>query len=142
VASVVRSKVLGAVVTDITREDRTIDIRLRAQEQYRNSARDLRNLNVAQAGATAIPLSAVAEVTETVGPAEIRRADGERIASISANLDGRDLGSASQEIQRALGAIASRPASRPGSAASARRWRPRSTACASRCCSRCSWSTW
>jgi HAE1 family hydrophobic/amphiphilic exporter-1 len=102
VASVVRSKVLGAVVTDITREDRTIDIRLRAQERFRDSARDLRNLNVAQAGATAIPLSAVADVEETIGPAEIRRADGERVALITANLDGRDLGGASADIQRAL----------------------------------------
>ncbi|MEE8218676.1 MAG: efflux RND transporter permease subunit [Vicinamibacteria bacterium] len=102
VASVVRSKVLGDVATDITREDRTIDIRVRAQEEYRNSARDLSNLNVAQAGTTAIPLSAVAEIIETLGPAEIRRADGERVALITANLDGRDLGSASNEIQAAL----------------------------------------
>ena len=102
VASVVRSKILGDVVTDITREDRTIDIRVRAQEEYRNSASDLGNLNVAQSGSTAIPLSAVAEVTETLGPAEIRRADGERVALITANLDGRDLGSVSNEIQAAL----------------------------------------
>jgi HAE1 family hydrophobic/amphiphilic exporter-1 len=102
VAAVVRSKVLGDIVTDITREDRTIDIRLRAEEEYRDSAEDLRNLNIAQAGSTAIPLSAVAEVTETIGPAEIRRADGERMALITANLDGIDLGSASAAIQGAL----------------------------------------
>jgi HAE1 family hydrophobic/amphiphilic exporter-1 len=102
VASVVRSKVLGAIVTDITREDRTIDIRLRAQERFRSSAADLRNLNVAQTGTVAIPLSAVAEVEETIGPAEIRRADGERVALVTANLDGRDLGGASLDIQRAL----------------------------------------
>jgi HAE1 family hydrophobic/amphiphilic exporter-1 len=103
VAGVVRSKVLGDIVTDITREDRTIDIRLRAQEQYRNSAQSLRNLTVAQSGSTAIPLSAVADVSEELGPAEIRRANGERMALITANLDGRDLGSASEEIQKALG---------------------------------------
>jgi HAE1 family hydrophobic/amphiphilic exporter-1 len=103
VAGVVRSKVLGDIVTDITREDRTIDIRLRAQEQYRNSAESLRNLTVAQSGSTAIPLSAVANVAEELGPAEIRRANGERMALITANLEGRDLGSASDEIQKALG---------------------------------------
>lgn len=102
VAAVVRSKVLGDIVTDITREDRTIDIRLRALEEYRDSADDLRNLNVAQSGATAIPLSSVAEVAETIGPAEIRRSDGERMALITANLDGIDLGSASAAIQAAL----------------------------------------
>jgi HAE1 family hydrophobic/amphiphilic exporter-1 len=57
---------------------------------------------VGQSGTTAIPLSAVAEVEETIGPAEIRRADGERVALITANLDGRDLGGASADIQNAL----------------------------------------
>jgi HAE1 family hydrophobic/amphiphilic exporter-1 len=102
VAGVVRSKVLGTVATDITREDRTIDIRLRADERFRDSANDLRNLNVLRAGDQEIPLSAVADVIETLGPAEIRRADGERVALITANLDGRDLGSVSADITAAL----------------------------------------
>ena len=102
VASLVRSKILGDVATEITREDRTIDIRLRAQEQFRDSAADLRNLNIAQTGTTPIPLSAVASVVETTGPAEIRRSDGERAALITANLVGRDLASASAAIQAEL----------------------------------------
>jgi HAE1 family hydrophobic/amphiphilic exporter-1 len=102
VAALVRAKVLGAIATDITREDRTIDIRLRADEKYRDSAVDLSNLSISQTGTTAIPLSAVAEVVEAEGPAEIRRADGERVALITANLVGRDLGSASEDIQQAL----------------------------------------
>ena len=106
VANLVRSKVLGDVATDLTREDRTIDIRLRADEQYRNSARDLDNLNIAQEGTITIPLSSVADVVELEGPAEIRRADGERTALITANLVGRDLGSASEDILRALDAMA------------------------------------
>jgi HAE1 family hydrophobic/amphiphilic exporter-1 len=102
VASLVRSKVLGDVATDITREDRTIDIRLRSQEQYRDSALDLRNLNIAQSGTTPILLSSVASVVETEGPAEIRRSDGERVAVITANLVGRDLASASAAIEAEL----------------------------------------
>jgi HAE1 family hydrophobic/amphiphilic exporter-1 len=103
VAEAVRTKVLGTVVTDVTREDRTIGIRLRTQESYRDSAADLRNLNVAQTGSVAVPLSSVADVAEAQGPAEIRRSDGERVAVVSANLEGRDLGSVSTDIQSALG---------------------------------------
>ena len=103
VASLVRSKVLGDVATDITREDRTIDIRLRVQEQFRDSARDLRNLNIAQTGTTPIPLSSVATVEETEGPAEIRRSEGERVAVITANLVERDLASASADIEAQIG---------------------------------------
>ncbi len=102
VASVVRSKVLGAVATDIQREDRSIDIRMRSQEEFRDSVADLRQLTVFQSGKTAIALSSVAEVVETEGPAEIRRSEGDRVAVITANLVGRDLGSVSEEIVAAL----------------------------------------
>ena len=106
VANLVRAKVLGDVATDLTREDRTIDVRLRVDERFRDSARDLRNLNIAQTGTTSIPLSSVADVVELEGPAEIRRADGERTALITANLVDRDLGSVSEDILTALDAMA------------------------------------
>ncbi len=102
VAPVVRSKVQGTIATDIQREDRKIDIRLRAEEEFRDSVADLERLAVFQSGKTSIPLSAVATVEEVEGPAEIRRSEGERVAVISANLAGRDLGSASEEIAGAL----------------------------------------
>jgi HAE1 family hydrophobic/amphiphilic exporter-1 len=105
VAGVVRSKVLGDVVTDIQREDRKIDIRLRADETYRDSVQDLLQLTVVQRDKTAIPLSAVAAVEEREGPAEIRRSDGDRVAVVTANLVGRDLGSVSEEIAAALEAM-------------------------------------
>ncbi len=98
VASVVRTKVAGTVATEIQREDRTIDIRLRSAESYRDSAADLASLTVVQRGKTALPLSAVADVVEVEGPAEIRRADGERVAVITANLEDRDLASAAAAI--------------------------------------------
>jgi HAE1 family hydrophobic/amphiphilic exporter-1 len=102
VASVTRSKVQGTVATDIQREDRTIDIRLRAEEQFRDSVKDLEQLTVFQAGKTAVPLSAVASVKEVEGPAEIRRSEGDRVAVITANLAGRDLGSVSEDISSAV----------------------------------------
>jgi HAE1 family hydrophobic/amphiphilic exporter-1 len=105
VASALRGMVQGDVATDITRTDRTIDIRVRAAERYRSSAEALANLTVTHVGQTAIPLSAVAEVEELEGPAEIRRADGTRVAVITANLAGRDLGSVTADIKSALGSI-------------------------------------
>ncbi len=100
--AVIRSKVQGDIATDITREDRNIEVRMRTGEDFRDSVRDLRNLNVRQGGAVPLPLSAVAEVIETTGPAEIRRADSSRVSLITANLVGRDLGSASEDIQAIL----------------------------------------
>ncbi len=101
---VIRSKVQGDIATDIVREDRNIEVRLRTDEGYRDSVRDLRNLNIRQSGATPLPLSAVAEIIETEGPAEIRRNDGVRVAQIEANIVGRDLGSVSNDIRAILDA--------------------------------------
>ena len=106
VADVLRATVQGEIATEITRSDRTIDIRVRADERFRDSARDLANLTVARIAGTTIPLSAVAQVVEIEGPAEIRRADASRVARITANLDDRDLGSVSVDIEEALEAMA------------------------------------
>ena len=108
--SLIRSKVLGEVATDIQREDRSIDIRLRADESFRDSVADLGNLNISDGAGAAIPLSSVAEVREVTGPAEIRRADGERVATITANTIDRDLGSIAVDIEAAMAGI-SLPAS-------------------------------
>jgi HAE1 family hydrophobic/amphiphilic exporter-1 len=105
IAATVRSKVQGTVATDIHRQDRQIDIRLRAEESFRDSVQDLMQLTVHQQGKIAIPLSAVAAVEEIEGPAEIRRAEGERVAVVTANLAGRDLGAVSEEIVSALESI-------------------------------------
>jgi len=102
VAPVVRAKVQGVIATDIQRQDRKIDIRVRAQEEYRDSAQDLLQLSVHQSGKTAIPLAAVATVEEVEGPAEIRRSEGQRVAVVTANLAGGDLGTVSEKIAAAL----------------------------------------
>ena len=93
------------LATEIQRQDRTIDIRVRAAEGYRDSAADLRNLVVVQREGTSLPLSAVATVEEAEGPAEIRRADGERTALLTANLAGRDLASVTAEIETLIGGL-------------------------------------
>jgi len=105
VATILRTMVQGEVATDITRSDRTVDIRVRAAERYRASASAIEGLTVTHVGTTAIPLSAVADVVELEGPAEIRRADGSRVARITANIEDRDLGSVSTDIRQALEAM-------------------------------------
>ncbi|MBZ0112785.1 MAG: efflux RND transporter permease subunit [Thermoanaerobaculia bacterium] len=102
IADTIRSKVLGTVATDIQRRERTIDIRVRAAEGFRNSISGLMDLSVGEAGGVSIPLSAVATAVLEEGPAEIRRAEGDRVAVITANLEGRDLASATSDIEGVL----------------------------------------
>ena len=105
IGNIIRNKVLGEVSTELNRQDRKVDIRVRVREEDRNNVEDLRRLVVNSTGSVPIPLSAVADVELDRGPSEIRRIDQERVALITANLKGRDLGSVSQDIQSIIDGI-------------------------------------
>lgn len=105
VASLIRTKVLGDVPSEFVRLDRKIDIRIRADEQYRKNLKNLEDLNIAPAGNKPIPLKSVADITIDRGPVEIRRVSQERTALITANLKDTDLASASAEITKAINSI-------------------------------------
>ena len=106
IGEILRNKLQGVVATELTRGDRRIDIRVRAEESERHSLEDLQRLIVSPpAHPVPTALDAVAEVEVVEGPAEIRRVDQERVAVISANLSGRDLGSVVQEIESSMAGI-------------------------------------
>ena len=103
---ILRNKLQGVVATELTRGDRRIDIRVRADESERHDLEDLQRLIVSPpAHPVPVALDAVAAVEVVEGPAEIRRVDQERVAVISANLSGRDLGSVVQEIESSMAAV-------------------------------------
>ncbi|RMD88252.1 MAG: efflux RND transporter permease subunit [Calditrichaeota bacterium] len=105
IGSIVRNKIQGEVSTELNRQDRKIDIRVRAREEDRQSVENLRKLAINPMGSVAIPLSAVADIRIERGPSEIRRIDQERVALVTANLKGRDLGSVTRDIQKIIDGI-------------------------------------
>ncbi len=94
--------VRGTVATRYSWRDRKIDVLVRADEQDRSSIADIRNLIVNPESPRPIPLDAVAEIVVTEGPAEIRRANQERVAVVSANLAFGSLGAAVAEAETLL----------------------------------------
>jgi HAE1 family hydrophobic/amphiphilic exporter-1 len=94
----VRNKVLGYVPTKFNKEDKKIEIRVRVQDEDRNTIEELKQLNISPSTAIPIPLSAIADIRLEEGPAEIRRIEQQRTAVISANVTGLDLGSAGREV--------------------------------------------
>ena len=100
IADEVVRKVRGDVATRYSFRDRKIDVLVRAQEQDRSSVGEIRNLIVNPQSDRPVPLSAVAQVIESVGPSEINRVDQTRVAIISANLRDIDLGTAVAEVDR------------------------------------------
>lgn len=105
IGTIIRNKVLGEVSTELNRQDRKVDIRVRARAEDRNDIEDLKRLVVNSTGSVPIQLSAVADVKMERGPSEIRRIDQERVALVTANFKGRDLGSVSEDIQTIINDI-------------------------------------
>jgi HAE1 family hydrophobic/amphiphilic exporter-1 len=102
VAGQVRDKVQGVVPTEIRQGAERIDLRVQLVEQNRDTLGDLRRINVNPQLRPIIPLEAVADFEEAVGPSEIRRVDQQRAVVISANLSGFDLGTVGTRIEDRL----------------------------------------
>ena len=100
IGQIIRNQIQGEVATEFTRGDRKVDIRVRASEESRATVDDLRRLIISPPNApTPIPLAVVADLSVEMGPAEIRRIDQERVAIVSANLEGRDLSAVVVDIE-------------------------------------------
>jgi HAE1 family hydrophobic/amphiphilic exporter-1 len=106
VSATVRDKVRGAVATRYRDRERHIDIRVQNEPDQRNTLSAIRELIVAERGGVPIRLGSIADMEIVRGPAEIHRLDGQRVAIVSANLAGRDLGSASEELAARVAGIA------------------------------------
>jgi len=102
VAGIVRNKVLGYVPTKFNKEDKKVEIRVRIQDEDRNTIEELKQINISPSTEIPIPLSAIADIKLEEGPAEIRRVEQQRTAVISANVTGLDLGSAGREVLNKL----------------------------------------
>ena len=102
VAELVRNKVQGKVATDFRQDERQIDVLVRLRKEDRLGLVELGRLIVNPGGEVPIPLSAVANIRVNEGPSEIRRIDQQRAALVTANIQGVDLGTASDRIYATL----------------------------------------
>ncbi len=101
-AQTVRNKVQGEVATRFLEDDREIDIVVRSVDLGRASLADVQNMIVAQRDGVPIYLKSVAEVRRTEGPTEIRRIGQKRAAVLSANIEGRDMGTVAAEVREVI----------------------------------------
>lgn len=104
VAQRLRTEVQGEVATRFNRSGEKVDVRVRTDKDFLQSREDLYRLSIAD-GPVPIPLRDVARISVQEGPSEIRRVDQRQVVLITANVEGRDLGAVSREIQDALRAV-------------------------------------
>ncbi len=105
VSETVRGKVRGTVASRMRDRERHIDIRVLNEDEQRNTLQAISGLIVAERNGIPILLSAVANMEVARGPSEVHRLGRKRVAIVSANLAGRDLGSVSEEIESRLRSI-------------------------------------
>ena len=94
-----KNRVQGIVPTRFKERDRQIDVRIRNFAEQRSSIEDVRNLVVPGPDGAPIRLLQVADIRLARGPAEIHRVRQQRASVITANLEGRSLGSAIAGIE-------------------------------------------
>lgn len=102
VSRTLRNKIRGEVATRLKERDRQLDILVRAAHATELDVSQVENLVVGQVGGIPIPLSTVADVSVGMGPSQITHIGQQRAAVVRANLVGRDLGSASRDIESLL----------------------------------------
>ena len=108
-ANVVQSKVLGDISTQLSEGETRYDIRVRADRKHLRGLEDLRRLEIELGTGSFVPLASLAGLEIVPGPSEIRRVGQRRVGVVSANLEGRDLGTVSKEIEGKLATLSLPP---------------------------------
>jgi CzcA family heavy metal efflux pump len=92
----------GELASNMIRGDRLIGLRVRYPAEYRSSSERLKSLLITSPTGQTVPLSSVARVEMQEGQTEIRRENLRNLGAVTARLEGRDLGSAMDEIRARL----------------------------------------
>jgi cobalt-zinc-cadmium resistance protein CzcA len=98
----VRVGLVGEEESQIWIGQRRFDLVVRLRDDRRDNFDAIRTLLIDGHDGRKIPLGQLAEVSETFGPAAIRREAGSRRIAVEASVSGRDLGSTAAEVRQIL----------------------------------------
>lgn len=102
IAYAVRTSTLGTVAGIFREKGDEIDIRVRLEEDSRNSIQEIKNINIINSQGSSIALNQVAEFSNSLGPKKITREHQVRRTLVTANIFQRDLGSTVNDIENVL----------------------------------------
>jgi CzcA family heavy metal efflux pump len=95
---------LGHQVGRVFQGDRAHDVLLRVDPRYKEEARSMSELLVDTPAGSKVPLGELAKVQLSNGPNQVNRENGQRRIVVSANTEGRDLGSVVHDVKKILAA--------------------------------------
>jgi len=102
VADTVRDYFDGTDASNYREAGEEYDILVRLGEGQRSGPRDLAAVTLRSVTGAAVPLAAVARITNEVGPVSIERVNQERVVKVNANISNRSQGEIAADIDAAL----------------------------------------
>lgn len=102
VAAAVKQALAGDTATRFRTGKDEVDVRLALEDDYGLSLARLSTLPISLAGGGAVSLNQVADLAVNLGPTSIKREENARVVTVSAENVGRDLGSVTEDIKKAL----------------------------------------
>ncbi len=101
VAEFLQTGMQGEVVSQVLEGQRRFDLMVRLDEPYRTDYSSLQRLRMhLPAGEGSVPLGAIADISEGVGPNQVYRENARRRLAIRCNAQGRDLASVVADIRQ------------------------------------------
>jgi len=99
----------GKVISQILDGQKTFDLVLRAVAQDRENLENIRKTQIHTPDGTLIPLESIAHIEYEKGINSVNHENGQRRIVVSANVQGRDLGSTVADMQKIVGEIVPMP---------------------------------
>ncbi|WP_026464866.1 efflux RND transporter permease subunit [Adhaeribacter aquaticus] len=97
--SVVEMAIGGKAATQIFEGERKFDLRIRYQDLYRQTEKEIARLMVPTLKGGQVPISEIATIKTITGPSLIFRDNNERFIAVKFSVRGRDMGGAVKEAQ-------------------------------------------
>lgn len=95
----VNTALAGSQVSEIREGNMMYPLTLKVDPSVRASIKDIGMLPMDAADGSKVPLSTVAEIVSISGPGTVSREDVSRLLTVSANVSGRDMRSAVEEVK-------------------------------------------
>jgi CzcA family heavy metal efflux pump len=102
ISKTLESYIAGDVTTSIQHGPKLIGVRVRLPDSQHETRQQMRDLLLRAPDGHLFPLSRVATISAETGQPEISREDLRRMATVTARIEGRDLGSTVNDVKKAL----------------------------------------
>lgn len=105
ISSTLRTAIQGSPAGTYSTSDDDYDITVKFHDGDIKTPSDISDIKVLSQSGQSVPISQVASIEKTDSPQSISRKDRQDVATVSANIEGRPLGTISQEIGKKLNSL-------------------------------------